>query len=122
MTPLSWIRIGGALALGLFAAALFAHVRHIEKQAALVPTLEARIASDEARANALATALAKTDAARAEADRALSRWQVLKDNLLATLNKEARHATAAKNPLCAPHDDDRRLRNAALDRLLAGSE
>jgi hypothetical protein len=120
MSIFSWAKAAGALALVFLVAIALARYRYLVNEAALVPQLEARIVSDEKQTTALSARLAATEAARGAADRALSRFETDKDAVLATLTKESRHVAAESNPVCAPSDGDRRLRNAALARLLAG--
>jgi hypothetical protein len=117
----TWLKLAGALALVLALAAAYAWWHHVEAQAALVPGLSQRIASDDARANALAARLNQIATARATAERALAAWQADKSLALQSLEKEGQHASAATNPVCAPSDADRGLRNATLGRL-AGSD
>ena len=122
----TWLKLAAALALVLAIAAGYAWWRHINAEAALVPALSSRIASDDARATALAARLAQIDKARAAAESTLGAWQAQKAVALQSLAKDEFHAPAQTNPVCAPTALDRGLRNDALARLTgfdrAGSE
>jgi hypothetical protein len=117
-----WLRLAGALALILALAGAYAYWHRLKAEAALVPQLSSRIASDDARANALATRLAQVEQARAASDRALARWQAAKSLALQSLEKEGQHASAHTNPVCFPTPAERGLRNAALGRLAGFGE
>jgi hypothetical protein len=112
-----WLKLAGCLALVVALAAAFATWQHLKSEAALVPALSQRIAGDDARAGALAARLAQVETARAAAERALAQWQADKSLALQSLEKERQHAPAHTNPVCAPTDVDRGLRNAAAARL-----
>ncbi len=114
---LTWLKLGGALAAVLAIGALYIHYRALEADAALVPGLETRVASDDGRASALAAQLSAANAARDSADRALTAWQANKTDIIETIEKEGHHATATTDAHCAPGDADRRLRNDALAKL-----
>ena len=119
---LTWLRLAGALAFAMAVAAAYGWWHHLKAEAALVPELSRRIASDDARANALSLRLAQVEKARAQSEAALGQWQADKSLALASLEKDGQHAPAATNPVCAPTDADRGLRNAALDRLTGFDE
>ena len=112
-----WLKLAGAVALILALGAAYAWWHHLQAEAALVPQLSQRIASDDARANALATRLAQIDAARVSAEHTLALWQADKSLALQSLEKEGQHASAHTNPVCFPTPAERGLRNAALGRL-----
>ena len=111
------LKLAGALALVVALTAACAYWQHLKSEAARVPLLSQRIASDDARATVLATRLAQVETARAAAERALAQWQADKSLALQSLEKERQHAPAYTNPVCAPTDADRSLRNAAAIRL-----
>ena len=112
-----WLKLAGVLAIVIALAAAWAYWRQVSAEAALVPQLSQRIASDDARASALATRLAQVEKARAAAEAAFGTWQAGKTLALQSLEKEGQHAPAATNPVCAPTAADRSLRNQALGRL-----
>lgn len=112
-----WLKLAGALALILALGAALAYWQHLRSEAALVPELSQRIASDDARANALSVRLAQVENARAASERALAQWQADKSLALQSLEKEGQHAQAHTNPACSPSAVDRGLRNDALGRL-----
>ena len=114
---LNWLKLGGALVAVLAIGAAYIHYRALEADAARVPGLEQRVASDDSRAGALAAQLAAANAARDSADRALTAWQAGKTDIIDAIEKEGHHATAATDAHCAPGDADRKLRNDALARL-----
>lgn len=110
------IVIGLVIAAGI--GIFYMHYRAISAEAAQVPALTARIADDDKRASDLSTKLAQADAARTEADHALTLWQTGKADIINAVRKEGRRAAASTNPVCAPSPDDRKLRNDALVHLV----
>ena len=113
----TWLKLAGALGLVLSLVAAYAYWQHLRAEAALVPGLSQRIASDDARASALAARLAQIEQARRSAESALGAWQADKSLALQSLGKEGQHAAAQTNPVCAPAALDRSLRNDALGKL-----
>ena len=119
----TWLKLGGALAVVAAVGAFYVHYRALGAEAAQVPGLEQRITRDDSRAVALAAQLAAANAARANADRALSAWQASKDDVVDSLKKEEPHVAASQDRRdCLPSDADRELRNAALDRLTGAGQ
>jgi hypothetical protein len=113
----TWLKLGGALAVLAAAGAFYLHVRALAAEAAEVPGLEQRITSDDRRAAALSATLAAANAARADADRALSAWQASRDGVVNSLKEEEPHVVASQDGHCAPSAADRELRNSALAKL-----
>lgn len=111
--------IGAGIA-ALIAGGFIVYYRHISDEAAKVPGLERQISDADKLADDLAVKLAAAEAARHQADLDFSAWQRNAARILADIKNGGAHAAAAANPACAPGDDDRRLRNEALNRL-AGS-
>jgi hypothetical protein len=105
----------GAAVLGFFVISWFSAYNDMKAKAALVPGLEATITARDA----VIGAMKQADADRAAADKRLSDWQHSKDQILAAIRKGMSNAPVHTNPICAPTDDDRRVRNEALDKLLA---
>lgn len=87
---------------------LYLDYQHAKDEAAKVPVLSAQIEGYK-----------KADAARQQADADLSKWQSAASDILNNLRKASRNAAVAINPVCAPSDTDRSLRNDALNRLLS---
>lgn len=121
---LTWVLNGGwKWALGALAAAIMgffivswvSDYNDMKAQASRVPGLEAAISAKDA----VITAMRKADADRTEADKKLSDWQHSKDQILAAIRKDMNNAPVHVDPICAPTDDDRRVRNEALGKLLA---
>lgn len=101
---------GGALIVVMVLGGIttfYLHYEHLQSEAAKVPVLEQRVAD-----------YAKADIDRQKVDAALSTWQNAKTDILTTIRKGMAHAPIAVNPVCAPSDDDRRVRNEALARVL----
>lgn len=101
---------GGALIVVMVLGGLttfYLHYQHLQSEAAKVPVLEQRVND-----------YAKADEDRQKVDAALSTWQNAKSDILSTIRKGMSHAPIAVNPVCAPNDDDRRMRNEALARVL----
>lgn len=98
------------------------HYESITSEAAQVPALNARIAQDDATATALSQRLADVTKARDAADAALTAWQANSAQIIATVKKEGAHAAASINPVCAPSDADRSVRNDALVHLLGAQQ
>lgn len=110
--------LGGlaALAIGIYVAAWFGNYRHLEAEAAKVPALKEAVAARDG----LISAMKKADADRAKADADLSAWQASARDILAQIRKGMKNAPIQINPVCWPSDNDRRLRNDAIDQLLPG--
>lgn len=106
IAKLAGYALGAALLLG-GATAFYLHYEHLQSEAAKVPVLEQRVAD-----------YAKADEDRQKVDLALSTWQNAKSDIISTIRKGMSHAPVAVNPVCAPSDDDRRMRNEALARVL----
>lgn len=121
LSPTFWKLIGFAAVIA--AAGLFYwHYESISAQAALVPGLQARITTDDARATALAQRMADVDKARSSAESALSAFEAGEQTVIANLKKASAHAAAQTNPVCAPSDIDRGMRNDALRQLLGAGQ
>jgi hypothetical protein len=108
--------LGGlaAIAVGIYLAAWFGHYRRLESDAATVPALKEAVAARDG----LIFAMKKADADRAKADSDLSAWQASAADILAQIRKRMKNAPIEINPLCWPSDNDRRVRNDAIDQLL----
>lgn len=111
-----WFLGGGWLwaigAAGLFAGYLY--LSNLQATAARVPVLLEAIKGKDA----LIGAMKKADADRDRADKELSQWQGVKDDVLAAIRKGMLHAPIHTDPRCFPTADDRRMWNDAFDKLL----
>lgn len=103
-----------AIAVGIYVAAWVGHYRHLESEAAKVPALKEAVASRDG----LISAMKKADADRVKADADLSAWQASAADILAKIRKGMKNAPIQVNPICWPSDNDRRMRNDAIDQLL----
>jgi hypothetical protein len=121
---LSWLLAGGwkwllgaigAAVLGFFVVSWISDYNDMRADAARVPGLEATVAARDA----VIRAMKQADADRAAADQKLSDWQHSKDQILSAIRKGMSNAPIHVDPACAPTDDDRRVRNEAIGKLLA---
>lgn len=121
MTPLTYLKIGGAAALAILLGLFYWHYEYISGQAALVPGLQSTIAADDRIANDLVQIQNKLDLSNKKYDAELTNWQGIKDDIISKARLALAHTPAAINPVCSPSAADRSVFNDAL-RTLSGSQ
>lgn len=118
MDILGWVKLGGAIIVGLVAMWLWHTWEANAAAAAKVPVLTKQLNDEHAKADDLANQLAASQAKRDAAEKELADWQGLKGPIIDALKQGGMNAAASKIKACLPSADDRRLRNEAIQRLL----
>lgn len=104
-----WKFILGGIVLA-YVYSVYLDYQHAKEVAATVPALSAQIEGYK-----------RADAARQQADADLTKWQNAASDILSNLRRASKNAAVATNPVCAPSDADRSLRNDAFDQLLSSA-
>jgi hypothetical protein len=124
--PLNWLKAGAAVITVAAAGWFWIHYNHLKEEAAEVPGLQREIhdlgllhAHDDSEAAKAALQIVANDAARRQSELDFEKWNDLRNSIHDELKRLTSHAAATTNPVCAPTDDERRMWNAALDRLIA---
>jgi len=115
---MNWLSMGIGIAVAAALGVFLWHYESLVTKAERADQLETALTSVATRADKAERRLAEIDAARAQAERDLTDWQGMKAAIMAALRKGGSNAVAATDPHCAPSDNDRQLRNDALDRLV----
>jgi len=100
---------------------LYWHYSHLRSEAAKVPELEREIAEQALLAQDNLAAYLTAEAARHELQSELLDWEASRNSIIGALRYEIRNAPIAVDPVCAPSELDRRMRNTAIDQLIAGA-
>lgn len=118
MDILAYMKLGAAVAAGIFVMVIWHKWEANAEAARQLPIVQKKLDSEEKDALDLAGKLAKETARREQAERDFAGWQGIKAPLIDAIKEGGRHAVASTNKICLPNADDRRMRNQTLERLL----